>query len=217
VEKLADGYEIPSRPHMDVLSQLTLSYLVEYGSNRRDALTAMKSFCGKDGWVAREKLVSATADDISAMSSGDEVDETLGCLRATGELDGRFPGGLRRLCEGELGEARRLLSSLPGIGAWRADFLLLSSASHAVVAPTQLGLHVAARLGYPGSSYEAVARALDAELPPDAIDIAWKAHHLLELHGRTLCERPPRCAACPVQKACAHGGDGVDPAARLEN
>lgn len=215
VESLGDGYEIPPRPHLDVLSQLALSYLLECGTTRRDALSAMKPLCGKNGWVEGDKLISATAEDLSAVGGSDTVEGTLACLRASGKLDGRHPGGLSRLCAGELGEARRTLASLPGMGAWRADLLLLSSGSHAVVAPTAIGRQVAARLGYPGVSYEAVARALDAELPPDAIDIAWKAHHLLDLHGKAVCAKLPTCAECPVQSACAYGGKGSDPAARL--
>lgn len=217
VESLAGGYEIPSRPRIDVLSQLTLSYLVECAASRSDALGAMKPLCGRSGAVDGSKLAAVRVDDLSSVSGCERIEETLACLRASGELDSRYPGGLGRVCDGELGEARRVLASLPGITPWRADFLLLSSGSHAVVAPTPLGLQVAARLGYPGANYEAVARALDAEISPDAIDIAWTAHHLLDLHARSVCEKPPRCEECPVQAACAHGGGGPDPATRLEH
>jgi endonuclease III-like uncharacterized protein len=85
-----------------------------------------------------------------------------------------------------------------------------------VIAPTSYGLQVAVRLGYPGTTYASIARSLDVEVPsPDAIGLAWRAHHLLDLHGKQLCQKAPICHRCPIREDCAFAGDGDDPALKL--
>jgi hypothetical protein len=70
----------------------------------------------------------------------------------------------------------------------------------AVVAPTATASRVLARIGYPGASYASVARAVDEELPgPSSYDFAWRAHHVLEQHGRSLCAPRRRPSAGAVR------------------
>lgn len=85
------------------------------------------------------------------------------------------------------------------------------------VGPTPAACRVAARLGYPGSSFATLTRALDAELPEgDPTGIAWRVHHALTLHGRSVCSaEAPQCGACIVAASCHYGGRGEDPAKRL--
>jgi hypothetical protein len=231
VESLASSYSVPGRPALDVLSQLTLSYLVESTADGKVALSALSPLCNAQGNVDGKKLADAPRELVAKVCEERLVDNTLACLHATGELecryregrspdrragDGRMLGGLEELCRGELGEARRMLGMLPGMSPWRVDFILLSSGSHALVAPTMGGMRVAARLGYPGSGYESLARALDAEIPPDALDIAWQAHHLFDQHAKHACAgTEPRCGDCGVRETCGFRGIGADPAARL--
>jgi hypothetical protein len=84
------------------------------------------------------------------------------------------------------------------------------------VATTVDAFRLAARLGYPGESADAVSRALNAELPVGSTDLAWRARHLLDAHARATClETSPRCDRCTLVDACAYRGVGADPALRL--
>jgi endonuclease III len=78
-------------------------------------------------------------------------------------------------------------------------------------------MRVAVRVGYPGSTYGAVARALDLELPyAGDVASAWRAHQLLDQHGRGVCTAArPSCAGCPIRDGCSFAGEGTDPATRL--
>lgn len=97
------------------------------------------------------------------------------------------------------------------------DELLLRAGKLATVAPTEHALRVVVRLGYPGDTYGAVARALDAELPgSDALGVATRAHGLLDAFGRAIChEVGPACGECCVAAGCGFRGEGQDPAVRL--
>ncbi len=85
------------------------------------------------------------------------------------------------------------------------------------VAPSDVALRVAARLGYPGNEPAAIARALDAEVPEgDPTAVAWRAHHHLQLIGERWCHADKTdCNACPVRGVCDFRGLGLDPAIRL--
>lgn len=97
------------------------------------------------------------------------------------------------------------------------DQLLLRAGKAGTVAPTSNALRVVVRLGYPGDTYESVARALDAELPgSDTQGIALRAHNLLDAHGRVIClPVRPTCTQCCVAERCDYRGEGLDPSARL--
>ncbi len=218
IDALADAHEVPDRPALDMLSQLTLMHLVGGGAERKAALAAMGPLCAS-GAVEPKRLAETPRDLVAAVCDADHVDETLRALRAAGERAAAAPAGIDALCHADLPEARRILGTLPGMNDQRADLLLLYAGLHAVIAPTMHGVQVAARLGYPGSSYAALARALDAELPsPEAIEFAWRAHHLLEQHGKKVCTpKAPTCGGCRVRAACAFHGEGEDPVQKLQS
>ena len=216
LEPLSEVYPIPERPNVDVLAQLILLYLVGSGADGKAALVAISPLCAKNGGIDAEKLAQTPRELVAAVCPAPHVDDVLHALRAAGEA----ASGARDLdarCRSDLSDARRLLRSLPLMTEQRADLLLLYAGVHAVVAPTAQGVHVAARVGYPGASYASFARALDAELPDfDGLEVAWRAHHLLEQHGKGICShKDPRCARCPIRKGCAFKGEGDDPADRL--
>lgn len=94
--------------------------------------------------------------------------------------------------------------------------VLQRSGALGTVGPTPAACRVAARLGYPGSSFATLTRALDAELPEgDPTGIAWRVHHALTLHGRAVCGEVPQCGTCIVASSCHYRGVGEDPAKRL--
>jgi hypothetical protein len=218
LDALSDAYEIPSRPELDLLSHLTILLLVRGGAEPAAATAALGPLCKKnDEAVDGALLASASRDVVAAICAAERVDATVEALRKAGEIATRGPACLDKRCAGELGEARWLLGTVPGIDDPRADLLLLYSGTQAIVAPTAHAAYVAARLGYPGSSYAAVARSLDAELPSfDAVEVAWRVHHVLDRHGKELCTlASPQCGRCPVRSSCAYHGQGEDPAAKL--
>ncbi len=97
------------------------------------------------------------------------------------------------------------------------DELLLRAGKADSVAPTSHAMRVVVRLGYPGDTYDSVARALDAELPgSNAGRLALRAHDLLDAHGRAICLAVgPVCKQCRIAERCDYHGEGPDPATRL--
>jgi endonuclease III len=222
LERVLDGiddeYDVPPRPALDLVSQAALLRLVACGADSKTVLGAIAPLCAETGSVDPERLAKTPRELVASFCPDGQVDEVVRALRALGEAAGASPRGLEAICRGDLAEARRRLRTLPGIGEQHADLLLLQAGLHAVVAPTGYAVQVAARLGYPGGSYASFARALDEELPEhaNAIAVAWRAHHLLDQHGKGICApKAPECGRCPIREACAYRGEGEDPATRL--
>ena len=103
------------------------------------------------------------------------------------------------------------LVALEGLPAPSAEYLAQTARSHSAVAPTQGGLRVALRLGYPGNEPASIARALDAEIPEgDITFVAWRAHRSLHVLAETACTTDqPKCEACKVRSACDFHGVGI--------
>lgn len=218
LDAIGEEYEVPPRPALDLVSQVALLHLVGCGADHKAAIVAIGPLCSKPGAVDPELLAHTPRELVATVCPEGLVDDTVRALRSLGEAATAKPQGLEARCRGDLTEARRLLRSLPGMAEQRADLILLQAGIHAVVAPTGYGVQVAARLGYPGTSYASFARALDEELPEhaNAVAVAWRAHHLLDQHGKRICApRSPQCGRCPVRDACAYRGEGEDPATRL--
>lgn len=215
VEVLSGTYPVPGRPGLALLTQLVILQLVGAGADPRAALAAIGPLCDEDGGVDPAKLATTSRELVASVCEASAVDDTLASLRVAGTV--AREGNLDERCRPDLELARKLLRSLPSVSEQRADLLLLYAAVQAVVAPTATASRVLARIGYPGASYASVARAVDEELPgPTSYDFAWRAHHVLDQHGRTLCApKAPECWRCPVRDACAFRGIGEDPAARL--
>ncbi len=101
--------------------------------------------------------------------------------------------------------ARTHLAALLGDNEQASDHALLLSGLGEQIAPPPDAQRVAARLGYPGSCYAALGRALDAELPEgDRREVAWRAHVALSQHGRSQCTADrPQCETCPLTASCS--------------
>jgi hypothetical protein len=217
IEALGEVYPVPARPELDVLTQLAIMHLVRCGAEPDAALLAIRSLSGPDGAVSADKLAEAPRELVASVCADDQVDDAVGALRAAGEASRGGLLGLDARCRADLDEGRRLLGALPGLTEPLADLLLVCAGAHPLVAPTASATRVVARIGYPGATYAAVARALDEELPAgDGVDLAWRAHHVLDQHGKAACTpRAPECKGCPIHLACAYRGAGDDPAGRL--
>lgn len=214
VEVLAAEHEVPSRPELGLPAHLALLVLIAAGCEPRAALPAVLAIAPSPFDPMR--LASATAADLPAGVAGERVEPALAGLHAIARLAAEL-GDLTDACAGDAAEARAILRAIPGLAAHHRDLALLYAGLQPVVAPTAPAMHVAVRLGYPGADYGAIARALDAEIDsPDAVRVAWRAHQLLDRHGRNVCTAElPRCASCAVRDACAFHGDGDDPSLRI--
>lgn len=226
VDILSTRHRVPDRPNVDVLSQLSLFYLVGATGERTEALSLLAHLCGEDGRLSTARLSEATTDLLEKCPA-DRAETALSGLRAVGEIGAGGDAPLDERCRRNPQQGRKWVAALPGMSQQRADWILLSVGALPTVAPTAVAMQVATRLGYPGRSYDSIARSLDAELPgihgdgtppgPEALDLAWRAHHLLDRHGRILCGPvQPSCASCALRESCAYRGQGDDPAARIE-
>jgi A/G-specific adenine glycosylase len=102
------------------------------------------------------------------------------------------------------------LLGLPGVGAYTARAILAFAFEHeAAVVDTNIA-RVFARFNGRALTAREVQAAADAALPRDQ---PWAWNQCLMDLGAVLC-RPaaPACDACPLGRACAHRGVGVDPA-----
>ncbi len=201
------------RPEVDLGVQLALACLVSSQASASDARDLVRRLCDDAGHVDPGRLVAVTDADIGAVCPAGVVASVVDALHAVGHLVA--DGALDDTWDPE--DTRRAISGVPGMVPSRADYLLLSAGRLATVAPSGHVMRVAVRVGYPGSTYGAVARALDLELPyAGDVASAWRAHRLLDQHGRTVCTAvQPSCVGCPIREGCGFAGEGPDPAERI--
>ncbi|MFO0550389.1 MAG: hypothetical protein U0271_18485 [Polyangiaceae bacterium] len=163
----------------------------------------------------RSKLERVLEQLEKHLSSPDPPQGSLSAA-LTGGVDAARVAEFEQLARKNPAEARRRLLEFSRLEPASVDFLLLTIGADDTVAPSPTAQRVAARLGYPGTDYETLARALDAEVPEgDPGHVAWRAHHLLAAHGELVCGEPPACNRCPIRALCSYHGEGPDPAARL--
>jgi endonuclease III len=215
IDVLAKDYDVPRSPAPQLAAQLALYYLVAGEALPDDAARVVASLRDERGAVSGSALGSIPRDVVASVCNETKTDEVLAALRALGRLVAS--GSFDELGAHDVDDARRALGALPRLSRQQVDYLLLSTRSFATVAPATSAQRLVLRLGYPGHDYAALTRALDAELPEaGALDVAWRAHHLLRAHGHEICMPvDPSCEVCRVRGACAYRSEGEDPAWRL--
>jgi hypothetical protein len=208
LEILQPTCPVPERPKEGIVSAVVRSYLMEAGA------TDMAVIPEIDSDARAGRVQPAVLEGLLGSAPEGQLLATLAGLKALAKLS---VDGLEKLCRHDVDEAKKRLATLPRFDAERVDWVLLASRNDVSVAPGAGALRVAARLGYPGSSYASVARALDAEIPEgDSSDVAWRAHHVLDGHAQRTCHRDvPACERCGVRASCSYRGADADPARRL--
>jgi endonuclease-3 len=204
--RLQRAYETPPwRSHGDPLDELIATVLSQHTS---DVNTA-RAFAS-----LRERLPSWRA--VAAAPT----DEVAAAIRTGGLANVKAPRiqAILRAIEAERGaydvdhlgamsvpEARRWLTSLPGVGPKTASCVVLFSLGKAAF-PVDTHVHrVTRRLGVVPStaSPEAVQDAIEREFGDDR-DGLYRLHLNLIRHGRDVCRaQRPRCAACILSPWCA--------------
>ena len=118
-------------------------------------------------------------------------------------------GGLEKILELPYEDAKRILSSMKGIGPKTADVFLMFMRGEPVLPVDTHIFRVMRRLGFAGErdGYEGLRRKLEEATKPEK---RIKAHLALIEFGREVCRaRNPRCDTCPFQSFCGfHRGRG---------
>jgi endonuclease III len=215
LDVLTKDYDVPRASGTPLVAQLALYYLVPGEALPDDAARVISGLRDPSGAVNARTLATIQRDVVASLCNETKVDEVLAALHVLGKL--AESNAFEALGQLELDEARRALGALPRLSAQQVDYLLLASRSFATVAPAPSAQRVVLRLGYPGRGYAALTRSLDAEIPEgDALELAWRAHHVLRAHGHEICAPvEPSCESCRIRGACAFRGEGEDPAQAL--
>ncbi|MGC9117467.1 MAG: endonuclease III domain-containing protein [Thermoproteus sp.] len=109
---------------------------------------------------------------------------------------------LSRIADMDVGEARRFLTSLPGVGEKTADVVLANLGKPAFPVDTHIA-RIARRWGI-GKRYGEISRWFMERLPPERY---LEVHLKLIQFGRDYCKaRSPRCRECPVSDLCPWPG-----------
>jgi len=118
-------------------------------------------------------------------------------------------GGLEKILELPYEDAKKILSSMKGIGPKTADVFLMFMRGDPVLPVDTHIFRVMRRLGFADErdGYEELRRKLEEATEPGK---RIKAHLALIEFGREICRaRNPRCDMCPFQSFCSfHRGRG---------
>lgn len=205
VDAVLEGiYGVRERPdgQADPLDSLVLTILSQSTSdhNRDMAWQAMWKAFGSWEEVAAaspRKLARAIRSGGLANQKAAHILETLAWVRAEyGAYD------LSPLCDMELGEARRTLVSLNGVGLKTACVVLTFSCGHDVF-PLDTHIHrIMVRLGVVPEKMtrEKAHGHMEGLVPPGK---AFSMHLNVLQFGRDRCKaRNPLCEGCPLRRMC---------------
>lgn len=112
---------------------------------------------------------------------------------------------IKGLASWPVGEARKYLVGLPGVGVKTAACVLIFDLEMPAFPVDTHVARIARRLGWVPEkmSAEDIQEYLEEVLPPER----FRGAHLNFIeHGRGVCDaRKPRCGECPVNKVCRYG------------
>ncbi len=112
-------------------------------------------------------------------------------------------GGLEKLFSLPLGELRRTLLSVKGIGPETADAIILYAANKPTFVVDRYTHRLFTRLGiWKGPyNYEKLKAFVESQIPPQ-VDVYKEFHALIDEHSKRVCRKRPLCHACPLHDAC---------------
>ena len=114
-------------------------------------------------------------------------------------------GGLDSILKLSYQDAKRILSSMEGIGPKTADVFLMAARNEPVLPIDTHIFRIMRRLGVADEDddYESLRAKLERSTPPE---LRMKAHLALIEFGREICRsRSPRCRECPLKNICPTG------------
>ncbi|BCU67323.1 endonuclease III [Sulfolobales archaeon HS-7] len=167
--------------------------------------TAMKIFLELDREVGitPDKLATIDPDLLKKYlkKGGLYNNKTKYIIQISKVINALGPTLFKNLLENDTNEAKKFLTSLPGIGEKTADVVLLLYGSPLSFPVDTHIFRVSHRLGITRSrTYNQVSEKLK-QLFPTSEYLA--AHLLLIAHGRNTCKaRKPLCGKCPIKSCC---------------
>lgn len=114
----------------------------------------------------------------------------------------QMAGGLEGVLKLPYPEAKKLLSSMRGIGPKTADVFLMAVRREKVLPIDTHIFRIMRRLGVADEKddYESLRAKLEEAVPPEE---RMRAHLALIEFGREICKaRNPRCGNCPISQYC---------------
>ncbi len=124
------------------------------------------------------------------------------CRRLVDGYDGRMEELARR----PLGELRRELLGIKGVGPETADDILLYACGKPVFVVDAYTRRILARHGVvdPAIGYEPLRALFEENLEAD-VDLFKEFHGLIVWTGKDFCRKRPRCESCPLCPLLAEG------------
>lgn len=121
---------------------------------------------------------------------------------------------IKKLTNWEVGQARKFLTDLPGVGVKTAACVLIFDLEMPAFPVDTHVARIARRLGWAAekASAEDIQAYLEEVLPPSRFH---GAHLNFIEHGRGICDaRKPKCNECPLKKWCKYGKSAAAESAR---
>ncbi|MEM1889501.1 MAG: endonuclease III [Pyrobaculum sp.] len=181
------------------LFELVVAVVLSQNTSDRNAIRAYRRLRERLGSISPEGVLELSLEELEELiKPAGMYKNRARVLKALAEA---FRDGVvnpQRLAEMDYEEARRFLTSLPGVGKKTADVVLLYLGHPAFPVDTHIA-RIARRWGV-GERYDEVSNWFRKVVPP---------HKYLEVHlkliqfGRDVCRaRGPRCNVCPVGARC---------------
>jgi endonuclease-3 len=192
------------RSHGDPVSELVATVLSQHTTdvNTERAFASLRACLPEWNDVATAPTSLVAAAIKSGGLANIKAPRIQAILRRIHDLRGSY--ALDHLATLGVGDARRWLASLPGVGPKTASCVLLFSLGRPAF-PVDTHVHrVIRRLGLaPASaSPELVQDAVERAVGPDR-DALYRLHLDLIRHGRAVCRAlHPRCEACILSEHC---------------
>lgn len=176
-----------------------VAVVLSQNTSDRNAIRAYRRLRERLGSISPEGVLELSLEELEELiKPAGMYKNRARVLKALAEA---FRDGVvnpQRLAEMDYEEARRFLTSLPGVGKKTADVVLLYLGHPAFPVDTHIA-RIARRWGV-GERYDEVSNWFRKVVPP---------HKYLEVHlkliqfGRDVCRaRGPRCDVCPVGARC---------------
>ncbi len=177
--------------------------ILSQNTNDKNSNRAMKEL-RKNYKINPQTLANADITDIACcIRSAGLYESKAAFIHGTSrEIVNEFGGRLNGILSLPYPDAKRVLTSLPGVGPKTADILLAFVAGHPIIPVDTHVTRVSTRLGISSrtADYEDVSRRLESLTSPnDRVSI----HLSIIRFGREVCKaRKPLCKICPLNATC---------------
>jgi endonuclease III len=194
----------PWKQHRPPIDELVLTILSQHTSD----LNSERAFAQlTDRFPTWEAIIAAPTNEVAdAIRSGGLAEQKAPRIQAVLRTILELTDGwdLDFLADLPVGEGRKWLTNLPGVGPKTASCVLLFSLGLPAM-PVDTHVHrVAGRLGLvqPKETAEGTQLILEKKVGADR-DRIYALHMSLIAHGRAVCiARRPRCGDCPLTRCC---------------